>query len=196
MNRAARLGSFVLLAMLLAAVPAAGADKYVIHDDTRINDTRTPAKGKALVYFVRTQRMGRVVPVQLMADGKPLGWIKRRTFIAREFEPGKHEMTALSAGAALLEAEFLPDRIYYVKVAITMGFSRLYSHFEVVRAGSEAMKEFMKVKAKLREITTTAEGLAWYEKNRKDIDEWIGRERRDRKATELLKPEDGYEQPL
>jgi hypothetical protein len=70
--------------------------------------------------------------------------------VAHECDPGKHEFASISEGGALLDAELLPDKIYYVQVAIHMGFGRARNHFEVVRPGSEAMDEFLKTKNDLR----------------------------------------------
>jgi len=51
-----------------------------------------------------------------------------------EGDPGKHEFASISEGGALLDAELLPDRIYYVQLAIHMGAMRARSHFEVTCA--------------------------------------------------------------
>lgn len=194
-----RLGSsVVILSGLLLAFgpPAAASDKYVVHDDVRMDDGRMPPPGKALIYFVRTQNFGGAISVQLVADGKPLSWTRRKTFVAHECDPGKHEFASISEGGALLDAEVLPERIYYVQLAIHMGFGRARSHFEVIRPGSEAMDEFRKTKHDLRGITTTPEGLEWYEKNRKEVEDTIARERKDAEEIEILRPEDGVEKPL
>src|SRR6266850_657853 len=121
------------LIVSFGAGPALASDNYVIHQDVRIDDTRRPSPGKALIYFVRTQNLGGAISVQLVADRKPLGWTRRKTFIAYECDPGKHEFASVSEGGALLDAEVLPGMIYYVQVAIHMGFARARSHFEVVR---------------------------------------------------------------
>ena len=185
------LGLVTALSSLVIA-----SDKYVIHEDVRIDDGRMPSPGKALIYFARTQEFGGAISVQLVADKRPLSWTRRKTFVVYECDPGKHEFASISEGGALLDAEVLADRIYYVQVAIHMGFGRARSHFEVIRPGSEAFEEFKKTKDDLRAITMTPEGLQWYERNREEIERTIARERRDGEEIEVLKPSDGFEKPL
>ena len=187
-----------LFAGVLAAcvATAVASDKYEVHDDMKMDDTRRPAPGKALVYFVRTQYMGMAISVQLVADGKPLGWTRAGTFVVYEGDPGKHEFLSMSEGGALLDADLLPDRIYYVQVAIHMGAMRARSHFEVIRPGSEARKEFLDRKDELRSITLKDEGLRWFDKHREEVQRTIARERKDGEEIEVMRFEDGYEAPL
>lgn len=183
-------------AVALGGAPATASDKYVVHDDMKMDPSRRPAPGKALVYFVRTQVFGAAISVQLVADKKPLGWTRAKTFVIYEGDPGKHEFASISEGGALLEADLLPDKIYYVQLAIHMGGFRARSHFEVIRPGSEAMDEFMARRQDLRAITLTDEGLRWFEKEREEIERTIARERKDAEEIAVLKPEDGFDAPL
>lgn len=196
MNRISARWPLLLVALSFLPSHAVASEKYVIHDDARIDDSRLPSPGKALIYFVRTQNFGGAISVQLVADKRPLSWIRRKTFVAHECDPGKHEFASISEGGALLDAEVLPGRIYYVQVAIHMGFGRARSHFEVIRPGSEAMDEFLKTKGDLRAITTTGEGLAWYETNRQEVESTIAKERKDGEEIAVMKPEDGHDKPL
>ena len=116
--------------------------------------------------------------------------------MAYECDPGKHEFASISEGGALLDADVLAGKIYYVQVAIHMGFGRARSHFEVVRPGSEAMDEFLKTKEGLRGITTTEAGIQWYEENKKEIEDTIANERQDGEEIAVMKPEDGHDKPL
>lgn len=188
--------SLFVAALVACIAPAVASDKYEIHDDQKMDDSRRPAPGKALVYFVRTQVAGAAISVQLVADRKALGWTRSKTFVVFEGDPGKHEFASISEGGALLDADLLPDRIYYVQVAIHMGALRARSHFEVIRPGSEARKEFMKRKEDLRAITLKDEGVRWFDENRDEIERTIARERKDAEEIEVLRPEDGYEAPL
>lgn len=192
----ARLGPLLLSALGLFPGFAVASDKYVIQDDVRIDDSRLPSPGKALIYFVRTQNFGGAISVQLVADKRPMSWIRRKTFVVHECDPGKHEFASISEGGSLLDAEVLAGKVYYVQVAIHMGFGRARSHFEVIRPGSEAMDEFLETKNDLRAITTTEEGLAWYETNRREVETTIAKERKDAEEIEVMKPEDGHDKPL
>jgi hypothetical protein len=98
-------GASFVLALAACVTAALASDKYVVHDDKSMDDTRKPAPGKALVYFVRTQMVGAAISVQLVADKKPLGWTRSRTFVVYEGDPGKHEFVSISEGGALLDAE-------------------------------------------------------------------------------------------
>ncbi len=191
-----RGAAIVILTMVSLAPATLASDKYIIDDTVRMDDSRKPPSDKALIYFVRTQNVGGAISVQLVADRKPLSWTRRKTFIAYECDPGKHEFASISEGGALLDAEVLPGRIYYVQVAIHMGFGRARSHFEVIRPGSEAYDEFKKSKEDLRSITTTPEGIRWYDENKKEIEDTIKNEREDGEEIETLRPSDGYEEPL
>lgn len=188
--------SLFVAAVAACIAPAMASDKYEVHKDQKMDDSRRPAPGKALVYFVRTQVLGGAISVQLVADKKPLGWTRAHTFVVYEGDPGKHEFASISEGGALLDAELVPDRIYYVQVAIHMGALRARSHFEVIRPGSEARKEFLDGKEDLHAITLKEEGLQWFDQNRDEIERTIARERKDKEEIEVLRPEDGYEAPL
>lgn len=189
-------GSMIVAALVACIAPAVASDKYEVHDDQKMDDARKPAPGKALVYFVRTQVLGGAISVQLVADKKPLGWTRSHTFVVYEGDPGKHEFASISEGGALLDADLLPNRIYYVQVAIHMGALRARSHFEVIRPGSEAREEFLDNKENLHAITLKEAGIQWFDKNRDEIERTIARERKDKEEIEVLRPEDGYEAPL
>lgn len=196
MTHSIRTGVLFAAALAACVTTSLASDKYEVHDEIKMDDSRKPAPGKALVYFVRTQFMGMAISVQLVADGKPLGWTRAGTFVVYEGDPGKHEFASISEGGALLDADLLPDRIYYVQVAIHMGALRARSHFEVIRPGSEARKEFLDRKEELRAITLKDEGLQWFDKHREEIRRTIARERKDEEEIEVLRPDDGYETPL
>jgi len=182
-------------ALAVPVVPAGAAEKYIVHDDQPMVDARRPAQGKALIYFVRTQKLGFAVKVKLYADGKLSGLIMSKTYIPVEVDPGKHEFIAAAENAGFLEAELAADRIYYVQVAIHMGAVKARTHFEVIRPGSEAMKEMLKTQKDLRAITTTDEGLQWANEEDPDIQAVIAKFREKGEEFEHLKAEDGFTQP-
>src|SRR5262245_31310903 len=166
MRRTAQRVSLILfvlipLVSMMASPPAHASDKYVVDKAKPIDDARRPAAGKALVYFIRSQTMGAAVKVKLYADTEFLGIIASHTYIPFECDPGKHEFIASAENAGFLRAEFLPDRIYYVQVAIHMGAMKARTHFEVARTGSEAMEEITKDREDLHLVTTTEEGRKW-----------------------------------
>jgi hypothetical protein len=160
-----------------------------------MDDARRPAPGKALIYFARTQTMGFAVKVKLYADGKFVGLIMSKTYIPLEVDPGKHEFIVEAENAGFLQAEFAPDKIYVVQVAIHMGAMKARTHFEVARTGSEAMQEFLKTRKDLHALTTTDEGLQWVKEEDPKIQEIIKKFRDKGEEFEHLKPEDGFDAP-
>jgi len=183
----------LLLATLVSPVQA--AEKFTVHDDKPMDDTRRPAPGKALIYFVRTQTMGFAVKVKLYADEKLVGLIMSKTYVPLEVDPGKHEFIVEAENAGFLEAEVAPDRIYLVQVAIHMGAMKARTHFEVARTDSEAMTEFLKTQKDLHALTTTDEGLRWVREDDPKIQEVIKKYREKGEEFEHLKPEDGFATP-
>jgi hypothetical protein len=176
------------------AAPAVASEKYVKNDDKPLDDARRPAPGKALVYFVRPQLMGAAVKVKLYGDGSSRDH-HLRGYIPWEGDPGKHEFIVASENAGFLVAEFAPDKIYYVQVAIHMGAMKARTHFEVARPKSEALDEVSKKHDQLRLITTTEEGLAWVTEEKADIDKTIAKFRAKGEEFETLNPDDGWDAP-
>lgn len=194
-----RLLQAALLVTLMAALasPAVQADgKYEILNDERIDGTRMPAEGKALIYFVRTQTMGGAIKVKLFADGEFAGIVARKTFIPLEVDPGKHEFVAVAENAGFLTAEVEAGRIYYVQVAMHMGAWKARTHFEVACEGTEAMDEFMKTRTKLRGVRTTDEGREWVAGDREDDQEKIRKYREKGEEFATLAPDQGYAEPV
>jgi hypothetical protein len=187
----------LLVVLFLAALvsPARASDKFTVHDDRPLDDARRPAHGKALIYFVRTQTMGFAVKVKLYADGKFAGLIMSKTYIPLEVAPGKHEFIVEAENAGFLEAEVAPDRIYVVQVAIHMGAMKARTHFEVARAGSEAMEEFLRARKSLRALSTTDEGIGWVQEEEPKIQNVIKKYREKGQEVERLKSEDGSVTP-
>lgn len=179
----------------LAVAPALASDKYIKNDDKPLDNARRPAAGKVLVYFARPQIMGAAVKVKLYGDGEFLGIITSEGYIPWEGEPGTHEFIVAAENAGFLEAEFAPDKIYFVQVAIHMGAMKARTHFEVARKASEALDEITKKHDQLRLITTTDEGRAWVTEDRQDIDKTIAKFRAKGEEFEHLKPEDGWDVP-
>ena len=185
----------MLAVAVLAAAPALASDKYVKNDDKPLDEARRPAAGKVLVYFARPQLMGAAVKVKLFADGEFLGIISSEGYVPWEGEPGKHEFIVAAENAGFLEAELMPDKIYFVQVAIHMGAMKARTHFEVARKGSEALEEITKKHDQLRLITTTDDGRAWVTEDKQDIDKTVAKFRAKGEEFEHLKPEDGWDAP-
>ncbi len=186
---------FVWAAGMLLAASAAASEKFTVLQDKPMDGARRPAAGKALVYFVRTQLMGGAVKVKLYADGRFLGIIMSRNYVAYECDPGKHEFIAAAENAGFLRADLKPDAIYVVQVAIHMGAFKARTHFETARTGSEAMDEFLKVQPSLRAIETTEEGRAWAAEKDEEFQRTIARFREKGEEFEDLKLEDGFAAP-
>ena len=187
----------MLLLIVLAALacPAAASDKFIVHDDQPMDAARRPAAGSALIYFVRTQKMGSAVKFKLYGNGRFLGLVQSQTFLPVEVKAGRYEFVTAAENAGFLNAEVSAGRIYVVQVSVHMGAMKARTHFEVVRPGSEAMQEFLKNEERLRAVTTTDEGLNWVKEDDADIQETIQKYRQKGNEIETLKPEDGFTSP-
>jgi len=180
----------VLLSLLVLAPIATASDKYEKNENVKMDPAAKPAPGKALIYFARTQIMGAAIKAKLYADGTFISILASRTFVPYECDPGKHVFAVVAENAGLLDAEVVADKIYVVQVAMHMGAMKARVHFEVARAGSEALEEFLKAKGSLEGITTTADGKKWVEEDAKDDQEKMLKYRA-KGEVETLKPEDG-----
>lgn len=192
-SRVRFLAAGAALVGLLLAAGASASDKF--DRGAKLDDARRPASGQALVYFVRPQVMGAAIKTKVFADGELLGITGAKTFLVWEGPPGKHEFATASENAGILTADLAADRIYYVQVAMHMGAMKARTHFEVARAGSEALEEISAKHAEVELSMLTEEGRAWVAEDRADIDAKIAKYRAKGEEIEALAPGDGYEKP-
>jgi len=194
-----RTAAVLAIVSIVTAIGSAGlaeAGKFEFDKKARLDPSRMPAEGKALIYFVRPQNFGGAIKVKLFADGEPLGIISRSSFVPAEVDPGKHEFIGVAENAGFLEATVEAGKIYYVQVAIHMGAWKARTHFEVCKEGSEAMEELEDNWDDLRGIVVTDEGWEWFKDDAEDDKDKIAKYREKGEEFETLSPEHGYDEPL
>jgi len=89
-----------------------------------------PSEGKALVNFIRPSYLWGAGTTATIWDSDKLIIISKhgKHSFQYECEPGKHLFTAWSGYVSPVEAEFLPNRIYYIVLRSRMGFGSLRIH--------------------------------------------------------------------
>src|ERR1041384_4763146 len=87
-------------------------------------DVKMPAPGKSKVVFVRPDWEGMWHYTFTVHDGERLiGNATEASFFEYECDPGDRLFSTSMENIAFLEANLLPDRIYYVKVLPAMGWA-------------------------------------------------------------------------
>lgn len=96
------------------------------------NGLVAPSKGKSAVYFVIDGKGGGKVPkYETFANDQYIGYLKQGKYIRYESEPGQQLFWMSSENKEFLTAELLPDKIYIVRVAFTLGWVRAHPGFRV-----------------------------------------------------------------
>ena len=87
---------------------------------TAPNITMPPA-GKARVVFLRPSSYAYAIHFGVHDGENLIGVMTASSYFTYDCEPGKHLFGTSMEDVALLDADLLPDRIYYVKVSAAMG---------------------------------------------------------------------------
>jgi hypothetical protein len=132
-----RWGCVVLLAFAVASCTM--KRPYMVAQEAGIK----PSPGKALVNFVRPSGYGRAAKATLWDGDKLIGVSFGKQRFQYECEPGKHLFIAWSEYKSPVEAELLPDRVYYIALRIRMGAWRGRIHQVPLNPGHELWKEIM-----------------------------------------------------
>lgn len=117
-----------------------------------------PAKGKAVVYFVRTSKIiGALASFSYYDKDKFIGRFSGPNFIRYECEPGEHLFWARSNYNNFLVANLQADKIYLIEAVVTDGV-----RLKAVKI-KEDPKRFARVEKQINNtdgITTTPEEAA------------------------------------
>ena len=115
-------GSQYLIMALLLLVVASGSLKrpYMIEQEPKLR----PSEGKALINFVRPSTYRYEEKASIWDGDKLIGISFGAQCFQYECEPGKHLFIAWSQYKSPVEADLLPDRIYYIALRsrFTWGF--------------------------------------------------------------------------
>jgi len=114
-----RLCKSIAVVMLILFVVSC-APKYMIQQEPM----QKPSEGKAIVNFIRPSSFGKGVQVSIWDNDKLIGMTTGKMAFQYECDPGKHLFIAWSEYKSPVEAELLPDRVYYIVLRMRMGMWR------------------------------------------------------------------------
>ncbi|MFY9242255.1 MAG: hypothetical protein WAO74_04435 [Polaribacter sp.] len=80
-----------------------------------------PKKGKALVYFIRSNAIGSALNFRVYDKDIFLGALPNRTYFAYECNPGKHLFWAASENRDYVEAELKAGKVYVIDLRAKIG---------------------------------------------------------------------------
>ena len=111
---------FVLFVMVSIIASCSMKRPYMIDKEPKSR----PSEGKALVHFMRPSGTGRAAKASVWDRDKLIGMSFGKQGFQYECDPGKHLFIAWSEYKSPVEAELLPNRIYYIVLRIRMGWWR------------------------------------------------------------------------
>jgi hypothetical protein len=120
------------------------------------NLIKMPAPGKARVVFVRTGQGPTQPPFSLHDGGRFIGTLPAKGCLIYESDPGPHAFSASWENVALLDAQLLADRVYYVEVRREHGFVMAAVGMYALRPKHSGWSKLPKRLAAVRETTVNA----------------------------------------
>jgi hypothetical protein len=154
-----------------------------------------PSEGKALVNFLRPSSTGGAAQVTIWDNDKLIGFTAGKMAFQYECDPGKHLFIAWSEFKSPVEADLLPNRVYYIVLRIRMGWWRARLHQVPLNPQSEMWQDALTWQKTLPNYKPDAAALAEIEaKNHDKITEYLQNYQNEvagTKYVQYLKPEDG-----
>ena len=190
-----------MLGLLLVTMFASGCASTAHMDAAKIADLGMPAPGKSKVVFLRPSHLAFAVHFAVHDGEKMIGRSSSAEYFTYECDPGQHVFSTSMENLAFLDADLLPDRIYYVKIQATMGFWIARVKMSALYPGCTEIKweELPHILAKLEKTTITSEdvtndlkGIKGYMERLK---EYQDKPQKDPNAVKIL-PEYGQTTPL
>jgi hypothetical protein len=80
-----------------------------------------PAPGMSKVVFIRPGILGSAIGINIFDGTKLVGHCRSNSYFQYECSSGKHIFAAAKENFSFVEADLLPDRIYYIKLGTAMG---------------------------------------------------------------------------
>lgn len=161
------------LAVAVALTGCAGSGGYYIKQrlPQDMAQVRKPAPGKSMVVFIRPGSYAYAIGINVFDGTKVVGHCRSNSYFQYECSPGKHIFGGAKENFAFVEADLLPDRIYYVKVAPSMGWwsSRVNMWPLYPGCPGGVWEDLPRWLARVAEVTLAPEMEAWERDNRDDI---------------------------
>ncbi|VAW90919.1 hypothetical protein MNBD_GAMMA23-1546 [hydrothermal vent metagenome] len=130
----------------------------------------TPAKGKALVIFMRPSNYGGAIQATVYDDTKYIATVSAGTHVAYQAEPGKHTFMVVSEAADFMGADLKAGKTYYALVQARMGLWRARFSLEPVNLNvtTTQIAEWLN---DTQRMEPNAGGTQWAAANQGDINE-------------------------
>ena len=122
-------GRWLAMVSVAAAMVLAGGgcrSSGVIGHASASRNLGMPAPGKAKVVFFRSSTMGSAVVFNVHDGEKLAAVLPYKSLGVYECDPGRHMFSSTMGSVSVLDAELLPDRIYYVMVSAGSTFRALH----------------------------------------------------------------------
>ena len=195
-----KMKRFEIPILLLAVVLVSGCitkTAYTVGRNSALNLTM-PAAGKSKVVFVRPNPLYRDFMFNIHDGERLIGTLPYYSFFEYECEPGLHRFSAtIEDDLKVMEANLLPDRIYYAKIAARYGFSspgvNMYSLFP--GCAGDLWPQMPKILADLKEAIVAPEEVENHEKGAAAYLKRL-KEYRASPEVEVILPEHGQTQPV
>lgn len=154
-----------------------------------------PSEGKALVNFLRPSSFGGAMSVTIWDGDKLIGNPRGKQGFQYECSPGKHLFISWSEFKSVVEAELLPDRVYYIILRPRYGFWRIRLHQIPLHPGDPLWEKALAWRETLPNYEFDRSALAPIEEESKGkMQEFLATyeaEIKGSKHVKYLRPEDG-----
>jgi hypothetical protein len=178
-----------LVVLILFAVSC--APKYMIKQEPM----QKPSEGKAIVHFLRPSSVGGAVQATIWDNDKLIGFTAGKMAFQYECDPGKHLFIAWSEYKSPVEAELLPDRVYYIVLRMRMGWWRGRVHQVPINQYHELWSDALTWQKTLPNYKPDPSAIAMVEaKNHPKIMKYLQKYHTEIEGTKhvlYLRPEDG-----
>jgi hypothetical protein len=167
------------------------APKYMVQQEPM----QKPSEGKAIVNFIRPSSFGKAMQVSIWDNDKMIGMTTGKMAFQYECDPGKHLFIAWSEYKSPVEADLLPDRVYYIVLRVRMGWWRGRVHQVPVNQYHELWSNVLTWQKTLPNYVPDPAAIAAVEaKNHPKIIEYLQQYHTEIAGTKhvlYLRPEDG-----
>ena len=117
-----RAAAAAALFSVLAAGCAVPGSGEVATSDRAATEPRAVAADEAVIYIIRSERVGGAIPLEVLINGKHLGATVARSYLYAVVPPGIHMVESRGDIRSTLEVEAKPGTITYVSQVVEMQY--------------------------------------------------------------------------
>lgn len=110
-----------MLAMLVVGC-AAPTNGEITTADRAVSTAPAVAADEAVIYIIRSERVGGAIPLEVLIDGKRLGATVSRSYLHAVLPPGTHVVESWGDIRSTLEVELKPGTITYVSQVVEVQY--------------------------------------------------------------------------